>query len=738
MHFRCPNCEHQIAVVEDCGLEDPTLSELTCPTCQSKFPIAGDEEKTIAPPENHQIGGFEIRDVLGQGSFGLVYKAWDSELQRYVAIKIPRPGRITSSTAFQFLREARSAAGIRHPNIVSVLEIGQYEDVYYIVTEYIEGITLSEWLKEKSFTADETAALMIKLCDALQSAHDRNMIHRDLKPGNVLMDVHGEPHITDFGLAKRISADEMTVTDDGHVVGTPAYMSPEQARGDSRSLSVRSDVYSLGIMLYEMLTGKKPFAASDSGTVIYRILTEEPIRPRAIRPGIPRDLETICLCAINKDPAKRYESAVAFRQDLANHLQDKPISARPVSVLEKSTKLIRRNKIVTGLCLLLVAAIVTPFLMPEVVPDGHVAVAIETHPPADWIHFTPYHRSVRIPIQNSDGYTVRGAGQLTMPPGLYRVSAGDSQGRFHEVWRFVDDSGNDAIDNFFPHRMWTVDEDGTVTLPGFHIFQDEEVNDELVLVPGGKFDVGYDPDPDGWNGQHRRTIPDLLVGRDEVSCGRFRKVMGQPVDLTSSTTTYLDLLNMRYGARDSVLDSQPVTGYPADVAILYCELAGGRLPFSHEWEYFAVKNGQHPPDLANGPRQITSVSDSTDEPGEVGLRHTADNVAEYTDSVSAKYVNLYPEFFPEELRAQSKQVRSLLESLPPAAIEVRGGPSAWVLRTETTVNPAALPGEQAARYNTSEVRNRIAVPAISKDLDAEKNFARIGWRMVRTADRQSP
>jgi tetratricopeptide (TPR) repeat protein len=345
LYICCANCHCRSPLPPD-----EQLAEATCSSCGSKLSLVADQTQDWSTSDGEaatprkSIGHFELIELLGSGGFGAVWKARDLQLDRLVAVKIPHKGRLNLAEIERFLREARAAAQVRHPNIVSVHEVGLADEFVYIVSDFIEGLSLDNWLTGQRPSYRDSARLCVKVGDALHRAHQQGIIHRDLKPGNILIDLAGEPHITDFGLAKRETS-EATMTMEGQVFGTPAYMSPEQAKGQGHAADRRTDIYSLGAILFELLTGEHPFRGSVQ-MLLKQVIEDEPPSPRKFDGRVPRDLETICLKCLQKEPASRYDTAQTLSEELTRFLAGRPILARPVGRLERFGRWCRRNPLV--------------------------------------------------------------------------------------------------------------------------------------------------------------------------------------------------------------------------------------------------------------------------------------------------------------------------------------------------------------------------------------------------------
>jgi eukaryotic-like serine/threonine-protein kinase len=353
----CPHCRNPVPLAE------PAAPRVTCPSCGSSFrldPALGALVPAAELPR--PLGRFQLLELLGCGSFGAVYKAHDPTLDRVVAVKLPRAGSFASpDEEARFLREARSAAQLAHPGIVQIHEVAYEGGLPAIVSDYVEGRTLAEALAERRPAFHEAAELVAQVADALDYAHQHKVVHRDISPRNVLLDAAGRPHVTDFGLARR-GEESIVVTLEGQVLGTPAYMSPEQAAGEQARVDGRSDVYSLGVILYELLTGEPPFRGTISA-LLRQVIEDEPPPPRKLNDRIPRDLETVCLKALAKSPSGRYQTAGDLAADLRRWLKGEPVRARPVGRAERLWRWCRRNPRIAALraavALLLVAVTVS-------------------------------------------------------------------------------------------------------------------------------------------------------------------------------------------------------------------------------------------------------------------------------------------------------------------------------------------------------------------------------------------
>jgi tetratricopeptide (TPR) repeat protein/tRNA A-37 threonylcarbamoyl transferase component Bud32/DNA-directed RNA polymerase subunit RPC12/RpoP len=350
MQWVCIKCSTPIEVPADSDQE-----RLTCPKCGSALAlnmaptvVAIPDDVTYSGAINQRgnelasIGRFQILAQVGQGGNGIVLKAYDPQLRRLVALKIPRRETLpTSADRQRFFREARSASQLDHPSIVSTFDLGEAEGLPYIVGEFVEGSSLDKLLPGRRFSFRESAELVAAVADGLECAHRLDIIHRDIKPSNIMIDAANRPRIMDFGLARQTQSDA-TITQDGDVLGTPGYMSPEQAAGDLHQVDHRSDIYSLGIVLYQLLTGEPPFRGQ-AQMIIQHVLNDDPPNPRTLSGDIPIDLETICLKAIDKDPNRRYQASRELAEELRRWLRSEPILGRRIGRIDRAFRWCRRN-----------------------------------------------------------------------------------------------------------------------------------------------------------------------------------------------------------------------------------------------------------------------------------------------------------------------------------------------------------------------------------------------------------
>ena len=291
-----------------------------------------------AGTELPRIPGYDVEALLGRGGMGIVYKARHMRLNRPVALKMLIAGAYAGPhERARFQREAEAVAGLRHANIVQVYDVGDHEGCPYFTMELLEGGSLAQTLAGTPQPARQAAALLATLAEAVQVAHRGGIVHRDLKPANILLTPDGTPKIADFGLARHFD-EGPALTLSGTRLGTPSYMAPEQVIGKAGTIGPAADIYALGVLLYEVLTGRPPFRGETAAETERQVIHDEPVSPSRLNPKVPRDLETICLKCLSKEPARRYASAGDLAEDLRRFLDGRPIVARPVPFWERGIK----------------------------------------------------------------------------------------------------------------------------------------------------------------------------------------------------------------------------------------------------------------------------------------------------------------------------------------------------------------------------------------------------------------
>jgi TolB-like protein/Tfp pilus assembly protein PilF len=310
------------------------------------------ERERPEPEMPRNFGDYELLEEVGRGGQGVVFRAWQKSLNRTVAVKIIGIGQLTTSTHLKRLRrEAAAAAKLNHPAIVPIYEVGERNGTYYFSMRFVEGDCLDEAVSRGSMSVRQTAELVAKIARTVHYAHQHGILHRDIKPGNILLDANGEPHLTDFGLARLVEPGS-TVTSSLEIMGTPCYMAPEQAAGNNTAVSSATDVYGVGAVLYELLTGHPPFAAETTYQTIHLLLHSESRPPHLWNRKVDRDLSAICLKCLEKSPQHRYSSALALAEDLERWVKHEPVRAKHTGFFARARKWVQRNRIIAALILL--------------------------------------------------------------------------------------------------------------------------------------------------------------------------------------------------------------------------------------------------------------------------------------------------------------------------------------------------------------------------------------------------
>ena len=639
MNLSCPKC-HSITNT-DIGASQTVV---VCSKCDAKINLVDmlsaapdlefEESRTRGidgdsweAQAGDTISHFRLDKVLGKGGFGVVYQAYDLQLNRNVAVKVPRVSAMTRLQADIFVREAQVAAQLQHPNIVSVHEVGREGDKVYIVSELIEGVTLKEWRMFEKPDQRQTAKIVSEIARGLHVAHAAGIVHRDVKPGNIIVDIWHTPHITDFGLAKEGSAQESPFKS-GQVLGTTAYMSPEQGLGDNDSIDHRADIYSLGIVLYELLTGKRP---SPKDATELKQLQE----PKELEASIPNDLSSICMKAIARQPDERFQSCAEFADELTRFCQGLPTKTLPPTKVETAVRTVRKNSRYITLAVFgfLLGAVIFGVLWSKFgpkpdnafPPNGQIFVEVPVSRPDCTVKavkvdsermFIDYANIIELEsVSTSNGNLFK----ASLSPGWHIFEVVAPNGDIAEVWRLIPENLDDLPNDRFKSTNWTKKGEYQVQLNPIDVLPADTIR--FVHCDGKSFEAGENSMATLPATRPFETIQmhDFLVAPYEVSLGDFYDVIGSTPDKFS---VFLPTITTEPPSTDEGYTGEPAI-YLSDLrgdeasspdpktllkdpyykklaatnasfleALEYAERVGGRLPVLEEYIFAATNGGE--------------------------------------------------------------------------------------------------------------------------------------------------
>lgn len=749
MQVRCPKCQTSVDLKTS-----GTDVEMECHACGESFEpqsiLLNDEadsnetadvrlESSVhAMSAGDRIAKYSVLKLVGKGGFGAVYLAFDTQLERNVAIKLPRVGRMTTGQVEMFVREARIAAQVNNPNIVSVYEIGTHDEMAYIVTDFIDGKSLSAWRQEAQPDYRESVELCITISRALHEAHEKGIVHRDLKPGNILVDKAGIPYITDFGLAKRSVTDDETIAGRGDILGTPAYMSPEQACGESYLSDRRSDIYSLSVVLFELLTGRSPYQSSGSDLLQF-VREAQTASVNELAPAVPRPITEVCEAGLSYRPENRPQSAKVFADRLQAAL-DGENSLRSIVTLER----VDRHKKALGFLIaipviVLVGALIFWATRPGDNDEGQAGAkgaggtqneavgqvgdeggrAGAESPTAVLVNLATLRPGAKIAIARldpssgkPDESTVIRLEKPTptnvwLDPGMYCVEVVHPSFTFQHVYRSVP-SNTAAVPSRYKHRRWSVSpgNEREISWPMIEVVQPDTEFLRLSEIPAGSFTTGWT--------EHlfepARTIQmrAFQMMTYEMSIGLYSSYRSDlPLDWPTDQLPYPEA-------------GDPVRFVRFDEAIECLEDFGLRLPTREEFDYVFTNMGEtefpggEAIDLSSGWKfgtvdrdELSATTDPRISPPVVGL---SGNVLEWTSSIPQAYLPDGSLDVPDDILASQWRLQRL----------VRGGP------------PEVVQGELSPGDSIEPVASRA--PWVSRSHPMMKAAAGLGFRGVRDVE----